>query len=524
MTGAPQGFLDLFRQRAGAWPERVFASFEGTVLTFGELDRQSDSCAAALRRHGLGRGDRAMVMMRNSLAVLPLLFGLAKAGVVWVPANPRQRGAGLRHLVESSAPRLVVADADLLPELAASGAGLDGVVLVADAAAEGAIALGGMLSAGEAFHESSPEPSAPFALMYTSGTTGRPKGVEVSHAMLRVAAEAAAIVSAVRPGDVLFVWEPLFHIGGAQLLVLPLLEEVRLAMVPAFSASRFWEQVRQARATHIHYLGGILQMLLKQPPRPDDQRHGVRIAWGGGCPPDVWRLFRQRFGVAIHECYGMTETSSIATCNLDGPVGAVGKPLPWFDVVLLDDDGRAVGPGRRGEIAIRAKRPGVLFAGYRGNAEATAAAFHDGLFHTGDVGSWDESGHLHFHGRKGDSVRCRGENVSAWEVEHVAAQHPAVEDCAMIGVPSELGEQDIKLFVKAKPGCEVDPAALSDWLGARLAPHQSPRYIAIVDIFERTPSERIMKHSLSKATTDCWDRSARSTARPTAMAASEVRS
>ncbi|MCO5091319.1 class I adenylate-forming enzyme family protein [Bosea sp. (in: a-proteobacteria)] len=524
MTGALQGFVDLLRRRADAEPDRVFASFEGASLTFRELDRQSDSCAATLRRQGLGRGDRAVVMMRNALAVLPLLFGLAKAGVVWVPANPRQRGAGLKYLLESSTPRLVAADADLLPEIAASGARLEGVPLIADTAAGGATPLGAILSGDAVFAEEPPGPSAPFALMYTSGTTGRPKGVEVSHAMLRVAAEAAAIVSAVRPGDVLFVWEPLFHIGGAQLLALPLLEEVRLAMVPSFSASRFWEQVRDEKATHIHYLGGILQMLLKQPPRSDDLTHGVRIAWGGGCPPDIWRLFRQRFGVAIHECYGMTETSSIATCNIGGTVGAVGKPLPWFDVVLLGDDGLPAAPGRRGEIAVRAKRPGALFAGYLDNAEATAAAFRDGLFRTGDVGSWDETGDLHFHGRKGDSVRCKGENVSAWEVEHVAAQHPTVEDCAMIGVPSELGEQDIKLFVKPKPDCEVDPAALSDWLEERLAPYQNPRYIATVDGFERTPSERIMKHSLSKATTDCWDRGARSAVEKFALVSAEMRS
>lgn len=524
MTGELQGFTALLRQRAEAEPERIFARFDGVALTFGELERQSASCAAALRGCGLNPGERVAVMMRNAVAVLPLLFGLARAGVIWVPVNPRQRGEGLKYLLEDSAPRLVFADADLLPEIRASRAELDGTAFVTDAAVEGALHLGDILSTEATFAEEEPDPLAPFALMYTSGTTGRPKGLEVSHSMLRVAGEAAAIVSAVRRDDVLFVWEPLFHIGGAQLLVLPLLHDVTLAMVPRFSASRFWDEIRHAKATHVHYLGGILQMLLKQPPDSRDRDHGVRIAWGGGCPADIWVAFRQRFGIEIHECYGMTETSSIATCNIAGPEGAVGKPLPWFDVVLIDDKGRTVTePGQRGEIAVRSKRPGALFTGYLNNAEATAVAFRNGLFHTGDVGSWDATGHLHFQGRISDSVRCRGENVSAWEVEHVAARHPAIEDCAMIGVPSEFGEQDIKLFIKSKPGSVIDPAALSHWLEARLAPYQNPRFIAQVDDFERTPSERIMKHRLSKATTDCWDRGTRSDAKQYANIGSEVR-
>ena len=297
--------------------------------------------------------------------------------------------------------------------------------------------------------------------MYTSGTTGRPKGVLVTHRMLRLAGEAAALVSAARDGDVFFVWEPLFHIGGAQLLVVPLLRRVVLAMVARFSAGRFWEQVRAEGASHIHYLGGILQILLKQAPGPLDCSHGVRIAWGGGCPAEIWRAFEARFGVQIRECYGMTEASSMTTFNDGGPVGSVGQAMPWFTVALLDEQGR---PAPRGEIVVRTSMPGALTEGYFRNPEATAALLRGGALHSGDVGSFDAEGNLYFHGRQSDSVRCRGENVSAFEVEHVAAAHPAVEDCAMIGVATDVGEQDIKLFVK--PRGAIDLAALSAWLAS----------------------------------------------------------
>jgi len=256
-----------------------------------------------------------------------------------------------------------------------------------------------------------------------------------------------------------------------------------------------------------------LQILLKQPHSPLDHAHGVRIAWGGGAPRDIWQPFQERFGIEIRECYGMTEASSITTCNDLGIVGSVGRPMPWLSVQIIGGDGQPVAPGERGEIVTREIAPGVITKGYFRNPEATAKALRDGQLHTGDLGSLDEAGNLYFHGRMSDSVRCRGENVSAWEVEHVAASHPAVEDCAMIGVSADVGEQDIKLFLKPRAGAGIDLADFSSWIGSRLAPYQNPRYLALVEEFERTPSLRIMKHKLSRALDDGWDRLSAATAR-----------
>jgi crotonobetaine/carnitine-CoA ligase len=447
--------------------------------------------------------------MRNSPAAVATIFGLGEAGIAWVPINVQQRGEGLRYVLEHCQPSLVIADADLVSTIAACGAELGSVPRLVLGGAAGATSLERLLDGAERFEEVPPAPDDCFAICYTSGTTGPPKGVMLSHRMLRFAGEAVALVSTARDGDVFLMWEPLYHIGGMQLLVLPLIREVVLAMVDRFSASRFWQQARHYGATHIHYLGGILQILLKQPPDPLDRSHGVRIAWGGGCPRDVWRPFEERFGVVIRECYGMTEASSITTFNDSGTLGVVGRPVPWFEVELLDPSGRSVSAGERGEIVVRAPREKALFSGYFRNPEATAKALRGGALHSGDLGMLDAEGNLVFLGRLTDSVRCRGENISAWEVERVAAAHPGVEDCAMIGVAAEIGEQEIKLVVQPRAGATVDPAALSSWLGERLAPYQNPRYIAIVDSFERTPSQRIMKHKLSDDTVDSWDRLAR---------------
>lgn len=503
MTVKFEGFIGSFLTKAAQKPNQNFALFNNEPITFAAVDKQSAALATYLRARGLKHGNRVAVMMKNSELALPVLFGLARAGIVWVPVNTQQRGEGLRYILEHSEPAAVICDSEFRENIRESGAEIPADAFIL---ASGDGSLRNIVQGASRFTEAPPAASDLFSIMYTSGTTGRPKGVLVTHGMMRLAGEAVRQLTMARPGDLFFVWEPLYHIGGAQLIVVPTLEDVTLAMVDRFSASRFWAQVRECGATHMHYLGGILQILLKQPENAADRDHRVRIAWGAGCTKEVWPLFRDRFGVQIRECYGMTEASSVTSCNIDNVIGAIGKPMPWLSVDIIDEHGRPVDTGEKGEIVVRSSIQGALFQGYLRNPEASQKALRDEALHTGDIGSYDADGNLWFHGRLTDSVRCKGENVSAWEVEHIVGKHPLLEDCAMIGVAAEIGEQDIMLFVKPKKGNQVDPAALSAWLTSRLASYQNPRYIAVVDEFERTPSQRVMKHKLSKDIENCWDR------------------
>jgi carnitine-CoA ligase len=499
LPATDDGFAPLFARLAAATPERIFARIGERTLSFGALNQRSAVLADWLCRNGAQPGDRVALMLRNGETALAMMLAIARMGAIWVPVNIQAVGDNLAYVLAHSGPRLVVAEPDLMPVIAACGA---------DLRAAKTIEAGALPSGQETLTSGSAAASvavdAPFAIMYTSGTTGQPKGVLVSHRMMRLAGEAAALVSGARDGDVLYLWEPLFHIGGAQMIVLPLIRSVTLFIAERFSASGFWLDIRASGATHIHFLGGILQILLKQPPAPLDRTHGVRIAWGGGCPKDVWRPFEERFGVTIRECYGMTECSSFTTANLDGPLGSVGKPLPWFDVTLVDAAGKLIVPGEHGEMVVRERLIGALTRGYFNDPEATSKALRNGAFLTGDLASADAAGNLYFHGRMTDSVRVRGENVAAAEVEEVARKHPAIEDCAMVGVATDVGEAAIKLFAKPKAGVSLVPWELSEWLAPRLARYQRPRYIAIVQEFERTPSQRIMKHKLSKRTDDAW--------------------
>ncbi len=492
-------------RRARDDPGHVFLLFEDRQYTFGEINDAANRLANGLLAQGLVPGDRVALMLPSHPDHIVAILALAKAGLVRVSVNTSLLGAALDHFFMQFEPRALLIDTayeEQTRAVLATGK-TEKVVLRGTAVKNG---FAGLI----AYPDNQPPRVAPaaddiIALTPSSGTTGPPKGVLKSDRTLRAGPMGTLRLTGAKPGDVFFLWESLHHGAGVAVLIAAILEKITLAMVERFSASGFWDAVRRYRATHIHYLGGVLPMLLKQPARANDREHSVRIAWGGGCPLETWNAFSERFGVQMREGYGLSEMITFVTINIDGPIGSIGKPLSYFDVKLVDDAGAEVAAGEPGELLVRAREPGLHFLGYFRNDEATRAAMTGEWFRTGDLVRGDADGWLYYAGRTKDSVRRRGINISAWEVERVVNDHPAIEESALVGVPGELGDDELKLFVRLVAGARFDPAEFSRWCEPRLPHFQIPHYVETINDFPRTPTQRIQKKELARGVENAID-------------------
>ena len=501
---------ELLEIRARETPDAVYAIHAGREISFKTLDARVNSLANGLMDLGIRTGQRVAVIFSNHPDHIFIFLALAKLGAVWVPINIHLRGASLGYIIEQSAPCALILDAEFWHYLSpvSEVQKLDTIIIRnSETLEKKPVALDfEVIAEGDA----APPPAAATmngirSIFFTSGTTGPPKGAPLTEKMLLTCANAAGKAADVRAGDVFLLWEPIYHTSGAQMCVLALMESVRLAIVPRFSASRFWTQIRKYQVTKLHYLGGILDILLKQPPGPNDRDHSVQIAFGAGCQKTTWKVFEQRFGIEIREVYGMTEASCFTTLNRSGKVGSIGKPYPYFEVQIVDNEGQPVGTGQRGEISVREKEPGLIVQGYLGNPAGSGAELRNGWLFTGDLAYCDDEGNFYYLGRKKDSFRHRGENVSAWEVERIFNTHPDIEVCAVVGVQAEIGEQDLKIFIRTTAEAVLDPLDVIKWCEPRMPYYQIPRYIKFVDAFEKTPTQRISKEGLSSQGTDCWD-------------------
>jgi len=368
------------------------------------------------------------------------VFALAKAGLVRVSVNVHFKGAALDHQIDHPRPHALIYDSSRDEQVAP----LIQRRAVAMMIRRGPGAISGCRDFAELLAEGRARPppvkigpDTVLAINYTSGTTGAPKGALRSDKLLRAGPVAYRPLADLRPGDVMVNWEPFYHSGGAAILFAALMERITLFMVDRFSASQHWDQIRKVGATQLHFIGGVLALLLKQKPSAEDRQHKVRVAWGRGCPIELWKPIEDRFGIRVHQGYGISEIANFITINTDGPIGSVGRSLPYFDVKIVGDDGAAAKPVELGEILVRGREPGLIFLGYFDDPQATAAALDDDWFRTGDLGRFNTEGYLYFAGRKKDSMRRRGVNISAWEVERVIAEHDAVEECTLMLVARE---------------------------------------------------------------------------------------
>jgi crotonobetaine/carnitine-CoA ligase len=465
----------LFSGAVAAAPERVWLLHEDQRFTYAEADEQVRRAAAGLAARGAGHGDLVLATTANTPAYLFTWFGAMLLGAVFVPANPASSAPELAGLIEQVEPRLVLTDADVAE------------LLRADPLAPGT---------GPA------QPDDPAVLIPTSGTTGRSKLVTQTHRAYVMAGEGFPWWMELTHEDRLMTSLPLFHINAPAYSVLgSVAARAGLVLLPRFSASTFIESARAYGATEFNAIGAMLEILMRRPERPDDADNPLRLCYTGPSPPEARQLeIERRFGLRIVCGYAMSESPyGMIWPRGTRPFGTLGSPRQHPRLGVVNEarvvrDGVAVAPGEVGELQLR--NPAVM-KGYWGMPEETERVLlADGWLRTGDLVTSDGAGTYTFVGREKEIIRRRGENLSPADVEDALASHPDVSEAAVIGVPSELSEEEVKAFVVTQG--DAGPAELRDWAAARLARFKVPRYVELVAELPHTPTGRVAKHELSR--------------------------
>jgi crotonobetaine/carnitine-CoA ligase len=530
-------------------PGQVFVEISGQRITYREFQQQAEHTAAMFHARGVRHGDRVCLFLPNCPEFLYCWFGLSLLGAVAVPVNTAYKRDETAYILNNSGAVALVAHLSLAPVARAAAdlalsikhrrhrllVGGDASLSPHDQRADESRG-GGWTGFAQALAGVKIPPKPPLAkggwgdflpqvspqdlsmLVYTSGTTGDPKGVQVTHSMYVAAGQGFAYWTRATPQDRFFTCLPYFHANAQYYSTMGALAVgATLVVADRFSASRFWDQVREAQATVVNFIGMMLPVLAKQPPSPLDRRSGVRLFYGSPAfPPEFLQAFQERFGTGIIVGFGMTETCFGTIERLGQPrrAGSSGQyrqhPDPRFDnrIRIADSQsGEPLGVNTVGEITIQ--NP-AMTPGYWRNPEQTRQALRDGWLFTGDLGWLDEAGFLYFVDRKKDVIRRRGENISSQQVEEVVKRHPAVLDCAALAVPSELGEDEVKVYVMPRPGAALKPEEVVLWCAEHLAYFKVPRYVELRDDLPRTPSLRVRKDLLRQERPDltqgCFDR------------------
>jgi carnitine-CoA ligase len=500
---------DFLEAAVAAHPDAPFLITREEELSYAEVDRRVDRAAAAWAELEVGKGDRVAFMLENSPDFVVAWLGLAKLGAILVGLNTRWKPLEVAEALGRTRPALALADGDHLETVRAAGVveplPLAGFRDLA-AATDGSFARPALAS------------TDPISFIFTSGTTGYPKAVMQTHGAYVLTGQAYPWWLGLEPGSRLYACLPLLHVNAQAYSTMGAIGlGGGLVLVERFSAGRFWDDIRTYRANAFNFIGAVIAILLKAEPGPHERDHELHVMYGAPAFAEPERAaIEERFGVRVISGFGMSETTFglIEAPHGERRSGSMGKARQHPDAAfvnearVVDDDGHEVAPGVTGELII--SNPAMM-RGYFDDPERTAESLRDGWLWTGDLARRDEDGFFYYVDRKKDIIRRRGENVSSLEVEVVLAAHPAVEEAAVVGVPSELTEEEVLALVQVLPGEAADPAELEAWCRERLADFKVPRYIQVVESLPKTATGRLQKGRLREALVDpeqWWDREA----------------
>ena len=472
------------------------------LISYRQLDRDSARVAGLLRERGLEPGDRVGIMLPNTSEFAVVYYGVLRAGGVAVPMNPLLKAREVEFYLADSGARLMFVWGAFAEEARAGAERAGAEAIVVDPAGFGEL-LASAPAAGEMADRADDDTAV---ILFTSGTTGQPKGAELTHANLTANREVMrADLLRLTPDDVIFGGLPLFHaFGQTCTLNTAVAAGACLTLLPRFFPGQALQILDQHRVTIFAGVPTMYSALLHAPERDQYDVRRLRLSFSGGAalPVEVLHGFEAAFGCAVLEGYGLSETSPVASFNhpdRERRPGSIGTPISGVEMKVVDAGGDEVPPGESGEIVIRGHN---VMKGYWRRPEETAAAIRDGWFHTGDLGRVGENGYLFIVGRQKDLIIRGGYNVYPREVEEVMHEHPAVAEVAVIGLPHpELGEE-VGAAVALRPGAVATPDELRDFVKRQVAAYKYPRRVWIVDALPKNATGKIMKRDIVPPETD----------------------
>lgn len=510
-----QTIPEVVEQKARELGDAPLLQFENQTYSYREIEQRSNRMANALLDHGVSKGDVVSVFLENSPHYLTLWFSIAKIGALMVPINVDHRDETLAHILRNSDPGTIVVDEqtrrnyetvrnefrDDLVELTIGETTGSRYQRFDDISVE--------------YANDSPDveinPGDPMGIIYTSGSSGRPKGVVLPHySYVNTGWEYAQNVFDIDADNRLFTTLPLFHCNAQQTTVMgAMVSETDFVLEARFSPESFWERIREHDVTHFNYIGSMIPLLYKQDERPNDADNPARYGIGAAAPVEIIEEFEERFDVTLIEGYGLTETATVATVNKPDSrrVGSIGKSLSYTRVDIVDEDDKPVPPGDIGEIVVRPTEANTTMKRYYRQPDKTVDAWQNLWFHTGDLGYKDEDGYVYFVDRKEYAISKQNETISSFEIERVITEHPDIQEVSVFGVPSERNDEDIKAVVLPKQDADITPVDIIRHCEDHLPYFKLPRYVELVDELPKTPTERVKKYKLKQqGNSDAWDR------------------
>jgi long-chain acyl-CoA synthetase len=496
----------ILRETAAASPDKPVAVHAAGVLTYGELDKAADRLATGLRKAGIQPGDPVALQLPNIPQFLIAYFGILKAGAICVPLNVLLMAPEVAYHLSDSGARLLITWEPILGEAAKGAATASLKKIFAVGLAEGAP---GAIPFEQLLRTPTDEPQQAqraltdtAVIMYTSGTTGRPKGAELTHMQLYMNADIPGRLFDVRPDDVVITVLPLFHIFGLSSIVNVCVRfGCTMSLIPRFDAETVLTAIQRDRATIFEGVPAMFIALLSCPELDRYDVSSLRVAISGGAsiPGSVLDEFEKRFGVVILEGYGLTETASTTTFNRaidDRRIYSVGKPIWGTQTQVWDEDNRPLPPGAEhvGEVVTRGLH---VMKGYLNSPDATVNAFTDGWFRTGDLGYFDEDGYLFIVGRIKELIIRGGYNVYPLEIEDVLHSHPAVAEAAVVGIPDDRLGEEVKAVIRLRPDAALTADELIAFCKERLAAYKYPRVIEFRAELPKNALGKILKDELA---------------------------